>query len=174
MSTPVPRLSGLVSLVLALAACSGGGVRAAPPTEAPLLGDAWFAARGPTLGLDAAAARARDAAISEAVPPEQPPDAQLRTQAAAIWATLCASCHGATGRLENVAPTPPDVPLPRAFGGARMAMGFFFGGDKMRAGLYRKIARGAPPTVPPSPMPPWESTLSREQIWALVAHIESL
>lgn len=164
--------------VLALAAahlgCSGGTVRAAPPTEAPLLGDAWFAARGTALGLDAAAARARDAAISEAEPPAEPPDAQLRTQAAAIWATLCASCHGATGRVENVAPPPPDVPLPRPFGGTRMAMGFFFGGDKMRAGLYRKIARGAPPTVPPSPMPPWEGTLSREQIWALVAHIESL
>lgn len=162
------------ALVAAFGGCSGGTVRAAAPTEAPLLGDAWFAARAQTLGLDAAAARARDAAISEAEPPAEPPDTQLRNQSAAIWATLCASCHGATGRLENVAPTPPDVPLPRAFGGARMAMGFFFGGDKMRAGLYRKIARGAPPTVPPSPMPPWEGTLSREQIWGLIAHIESL
>jgi mono/diheme cytochrome c family protein len=166
--------SVVLALAAALCGCSGGAVRAAAPTEAPLLGDAWFTARGTTLGLDAAAARARDAAFSEAEPPGSPPDDQLRTQAAAIWATLCASCHGATGRLENVAATPPDVPLPRAFGGARMAMGFFFGGDKMRAGLYRKIARGAPPTVPPSPMPPWEGTLSREQIWALVAHIESL
>ncbi len=155
--------------------CAGAPV-AAPlaSSAAPLMGDAWFAARAAALRLDPEAARARDAAFSESRPPEAAPDAQLAGNAAALWTTLCASCHGATGRLEGVPPTPLEAPRPRELGTTGMAMGFFFGGDKMRAGLYRKIAYGQPPSEKPSAMPLWAGTLSREQIWALVAHIESL
>jgi mono/diheme cytochrome c family protein len=138
------------------------------------VGEAWFVARAEALGLTPEAARARDAAFSETAPPETPPDARLAAHAAALWTTLCASCHGVTGRLEGVPATPPEAPRPRELGTTGMAMGFFFGGDKMRAGLYRKIAHGQPPSEKPSPMPTWAGTLAREQIWALVAHIESL
>lgn len=186
-------LQGVVSsAVVTLAVCGGGlgcggalreaaapirAIDASPADGQPLLGDAWFEARARALGLTVEAARARDAAFSESEPPDDdgPPDAQLATQSSALWATQCASCHGATGRLENV---PPTLPRPRELGTTGMAMGFFFGGDKMRAGLYRKIAYGEPPAAPlsptPSPMPKWAPQLSREQLWALVAFIEGL
>lgn len=168
--------AGLACAALSLFAC--GGAPAQPvgpaPAAAPLVGDAYFAARANVLGLSPEAARARDAGISESTPPEAAPDAMLAANAAAVWTSLCAQCHGATGRLEGVPPTPPEAPRPRELGTTGMATGFFFGGDKMRAGLYRKIAYGQPPADKPSPMPPWAGTLSREQIWALVAHIEGL
>ena len=53
-------------------------------------------------------------------------------------------------------------------------MGFFFGGDKMRAGLFKRIQEGGEPKDgKPSDMPAWSSSLSREQTWALVRHLES-
>ncbi|MCA9561081.1 MAG: cytochrome c [Myxococcales bacterium] len=48
-------------------------------------------------------------------------------------------------------------------------MGFTFGGDAMRRGIYRSIAEGKG-----EGMPAWGGRLSREQMWALVRHIESL
>ena len=59
-------------------------------------------------------------------------------------------------------------PPPRAWGGMGARMGFLFGGDKMRAGIYRSIDQGRGTGV----MPAWGGQLSREQIWALVRHIE--
>ena len=56
---------------------------------------------------------------------------------------------------------------PRAWGTMGTSMGFFFGGDRMRAGIYRTVADGRPPN-----MPAWGAQLSREQLWALVRHIE--
>jgi mono/diheme cytochrome c family protein len=53
-------------------------------------------------------------------------------------------------------------------------MGFFFGGDSMRAGIYRRISEGGEvKDSQPSEMPAWRDTLAREQIWALVRHIEA-
>lgn len=175
MNVLIPS-AGLACAALLLVSCGAGPVRPAGPvpTEPPLVGDAFFAARATALGLSPEAARARDAGISESTPPEAAPDAMLAANAAVLWTSLCAQCHGATGRLEGVPPSPPDAPRPRELGTTGMAMGFFFGGDKMRAGLYRKIAYGQPPADKPSPMPPWAGTLAREQIWALVAHIEDL
>lgn len=46
-------------------------------------------------------------------------------------------------------------------------LGFFFGGDAMRAGIYRVIAERLAPS-----MPAFGETLSCGQIWALFAHIE--
>ena len=57
--------------------------------------------------------------------------------------------------------------VPRDWTGMGVRMGFFFGGDKMRAGIFRRIRDGVPPG-----MPGWDSALSREQIWALVRHLE--
>ncbi len=60
----------------------------------------------------------------------------------------------------------PGAAAPRAWGfGSRM--GFTFGGDAMRQSIYRAIEEGKPPA-----MPGWGETLSREQIWAIVLHIE--
>jgi mono/diheme cytochrome c family protein len=91
--------AGLACAALSLLAC--GGAPAQPvgsaPAAAPLVGDAFFVARGASLGLSPEAARARDAGISESTPPEAAPDAMLAANAAAVWTSLCAQCHGGDG-----------------------------------------------------------------------------
>jgi hypothetical protein len=86
--------AGLACAALSLLAC--GGAPAQPvgsaPAAAPLVGDAFFVARGASLGLSPEAARARDAGISESTPPEAAPDAMLAANAAAVWTSLCAQC----------------------------------------------------------------------------------
>lgn len=156
-------------LLLLLAGCAR---RVAPndlkePT--PHFGDDWFAYRAKGLGLATTdEAKARDAALSEAEPPAES-DEQLKAEGEAIWAARCAACHGATGRKEGVT-FPPGTKEPRKWGGMGASMGFFFGGNKMRAGLFRTIRDGKPET----PMVAWGPTLAREQIWALVFFLESL
>lgn len=161
-------MTGLrVLAALGLVGCAGSPPL--PPAEAaPHLGDAWFVHRAAELELSVEAARARDAQLSETEPPEAL-DASTRREASLLWRDLCAGCHGPRGRLQGVEPS--EV-APRSWGGMGAAMGFFFGGDRMRAGIYRKIADGV--ENPSSPMPAWRATLAREQMWALVAHIESL
>lgn len=127
------------------------------------LGDDWFAHRAEGLSITAAQAQARDAALSEDVPPEGIWDDQLATEAASLWLTRCAQCHGVNGDLEGAVVNDPPA---RAWGTFGTAMGFLFGGDKMRAGIYRTIRDGR------GKMPGWGEHLSREQIWGLVSHIE--
>lgn len=165
------RVSLGALLLLALAACGGPPQAQAPPGAEPKLGDAWFAFRAETLGIDPAAARARDAALpgKEGPPPTEQLDDHTAREAAVIWATRCAQCHGAQGE-----PPPAMVAqweaagqkAPRTWGGAAR-MGFAMGGDSMRAGLFRKISEGVPPG-----MPPWGGVLAQEQIWALIRHLE--
>lgn len=156
-------------LLLLVAGCARRVAPSELKEDAAHFGDDWFAYRAKGLGLaDAEAAKARDAALSDTTPPAES-DEQLRAEGAAIWAQSCASCHGKTGRKEGVVYA-PGTKEPRKLGGMGMAMGFFFGGDKMRGGLYRTIRDGRPETT----MVPWGPTLAREQIWALVFHLESL
>ncbi len=61
----------------------------------------------------------------------------------------------------------PRLRGPQSWGGVGPRMGFFFGGDAMRAGIYRVIAERLAPS-----MPAFGETLSCGQIWALFAHIE--
>ncbi len=155
--------------LLLLTACAGPTQGVASEDAKPLMGEAWFEARAQTLKISAEAAKARDAALPETEPPENFWDAQTAKQAAVLWRDLCATCHGINGNLEGV---PQEKPLPRKWGSTGVAMGFFFGGDKMRAGIYKRIAKGGDKEGKPSRMPPWGDQLSREQIWALVYHIE--
>lgn len=163
--------------VLLVASCAG-----AQPVAIPETGDSieahrsgrWFERRAAQLGISVAEARARDAALSEEVPPRDAADDEhTRAEAAAIWMTACARCHGVTGRLDG--PVPKFDPPPRAWGGMGPKMGFLFGGDRMRAGIYKTISEGGPVrNGQPSPMPAWGAYLSREQMWSLVRHIEAL
>ena len=57
----------------------------------------------------------------------------------------------------------------RKFGTVGMKMGFFFGGDKMRAGIAKTIAEGKG-----SEMRPFKDHLTKQEIEALVRYIESL
>ncbi|AFM13319.1 c-type cytochrome [Turneriella parva] len=95
--------------------------------------------------------------------------AQVKTKddarAAEIWLAACSFCHGVDGK-------PPaewaDKGM-RKFGTFGMKMGFFFGGDKMRAGIARTIAEGKG-----TEMRPFKGHLTDAEIAALVRHIESL
>jgi mono/diheme cytochrome c family protein len=133
-------------------------------------GDDWFRHRADTLKLTEAQARERDAALAEDSPPDT--DEATLVEAAALWRDVCARCHGVDGDPANAPNREP--PLPRDWTGMGPSMGFFFGGDKMRAGIYRRIRDGGDEEGKPSKMPAWGGQLSREQIWALVLHIEGL
>lgn len=86
-------------------------------------------------------------------------------RAADIWHGACAFCHGENG-------TPPELWAAkgmRKFGTLGMKMGFFFGGDKMRAGIKRTIEYGKG-----TEMRAFKGHLSENEINALVKHIEDL
>ncbi len=145
-------------------ACGGGRPHPEGEVSPPHLGDAFYPWRAESLGITADAARQRDLALPDgaATPPYAELGEAMAHEAAGLYNTLCARCHGADG-------VPPDsvTERPRDWTGMGAGMGFFFGGDRMRAALYRRIRDGKPPA-----MPAWKSTLSREQIWALVQHLE--
>jgi mono/diheme cytochrome c family protein len=168
----VPRRAATF-LTLFLGACAGPR----PPTigaeVTPHLGEAWFAHRAATLGLSVEAARARDAALPTAGPPPALDDA-VALEAAAVWRDVCAACHGPEGRPPPPAEGAPPGPEPKTWGTFGVRMGFLFGGDKMRAGIYRSIAEGKTTPDGQVTMPPWGAVLSREQLWGLVRHIEGL
>lgn len=86
-------------------------------------------------------------------------------RAAEIWQAACSFCHGVDGN-------PPEAWAGkgmRKFGTLGMKMGFFFGGDKMRAGIARTIAEGKG-----KEMRPFKDHLTAAEIEALVRHIEDL
>lgn len=154
-------------IAVLLGACAGPTQAVAPVDQEPHYSDDWYVFRAEQLGIEVDAARARDAALPVDAPPEL--DASTAVEAAALWRELCAKCHGADGRgVEGATYDPP----PKKWGGFGVRMGFFFGGDSMRSGIYRRIAEGGDSAEKPSAMPAFGSTLSREQIWALVKHIE--
>lgn len=156
-------------LVLALGGCGAPELVTAPADWKPHLADDWYPFRAAALGIAPDAAVARDGALAEDRP--APIDTTVATEAAAIWRDLCARCHGPTG--EPPEPGPGEAPA-REWGTIGSRMGFTFGGDKMRAGLYRVIRDGGKPRDgQPSRMPGWSAMLSREQTWGLVRHVES-
>lgn len=167
-------MRSFLALALVLAAglgCSKPYHPTVPDDVTPRLGDAWFEARAAELGISVEKARARDEALSEEAPPKGVWDAQTAKEAAAIWASICAECHGRNGDLEGVQEAP--VMPKRKWGTFGARMGFLFGGDKMRAGIFRTIAHGGPQhDGKPSPMQAFYPMLAKEQIWALVFYIE--
>ena len=94
-----------------------------------------------------------------------------RKEGRALWQMHCALCHGPNGRTN-----PQNFkPAPRQFGGMGIKMGFFFGGDKMRAGIFKKIQTGqSTKSKSPAQMAGFGDLLHNEQIWALVLHLENL
>lgn len=158
-------------LTLLLCGCAGVTQATAKDGAEPHVGEAWFRFRAEGLGITVEEAKQRDASLSEEAPPEEPFwDDQTRLEAAVLWRDLCARCHGPGGDPEEARVKLKEPP--RSWTGMGPAMGFFFGGDGMRAGIYRRIAAGGDEEGRPSRMPAWGEQLSREQIWALVRHIE--
>lgn len=169
----LPRSALLLAASLSLAC--GRPVRPdKPAADAQLqLGDAWFPARAASLHITPEQARARDAAITDKDAPAESWDPFMREQASLAWETVCASCHGVDGKGTGV--QKKFAHPPRAFGGMGMRMGFTFGGDKMRAGLFRKVMKGgqADPEKP-GEMPAMDDGFPRELGWAMVHYVESL
>lgn len=155
-----------LALSLVLAACAAKAPTPKPGAE-PHVGDEWFVWRAETLGITVDEARERDAKLPDGtdgtVPPDGTLDANTQMEAAILWSQECARCHGENGKPP---PAGEGQVQPKAWGGMA-AMGFLMGGDKMRAGVYKTIDRGK------GTMAGWGDALSREQMWALVAHIES-
>lgn len=166
------RRAFLPAVASLLVGCAGPD-QAVVSADAPIhLGDEWFSFAAEQLGISAEEVRRRDQALSEDEPPE---DEQLpsfaRAEAAAIWLRICAGCHGERGDLEGATELPGNKP--RKWGSFGVSMGFFFGGDDMRAGIYRKIRDGVQTEAgEPTLMRGFASELSRMQLWALVRHIE--
>jgi mono/diheme cytochrome c family protein len=102
-------------------------------------------------------------------------DDVTRARAAAIWSEHCSKCHGLDGEPPDASAQSYAGAPPRTWGTFGTSMGFFFGGDKMRAGLFRVISEGGAKKEDgtASAMPAWGEMLSREEIWALVYHLES-
>lgn len=158
-------------LPMLLCSCSGVTQATATADAKPHLGEEWFRYRAEGLQMTVEEAKARDASLSREAPPGPPFwDDQTRLEAAVLWRDLCARCHGPDGDPAE-APAKLDAP-PRAWTGMGPSMGFFFGGDGMRAGIYRRITNGGDEDGKPSRMPAWGNQLANEQIWALVRHIE--
>ena len=157
----------LVLAVFGFAACTRTPPVEVPEGARPHVAEDWFSWRAQTLGITPEQARVRDQSLPQGEEGEVPPpgtlDSHTQLEAALLWKSECARCHGMQGKPPPVA---EGQTQPRAWGGMGPAMGFTFGGDKMRAGIYRKIAHGA------GAMPGWKGYLAREQIWALVVHIE--
>lgn len=155
-------------MLLLVVSCKGPQVAAVPREATGHTQESWFADRAAALGLTLEQARARDAALAEHAPPEVGSDAGLLAiEGAALWQTMCAPCHGLKGDLAGVDVAGFEV-KPRNWSGVGPSFGFFFGGDKMRAGIYRSIKDGK------GQMPAFGAILAREQVWALVRHIEGL
>lgn len=86
-------------------------------------------------------------------------------RAGEIWVAACSFCHGVAGKP----PAEWEGKGMRKFGTFGMKMGFFFGGDKMRAGIAKTIANGKG-----TEMRPFKDHLTQAEIEALVRYIEHL
>jgi mono/diheme cytochrome c family protein len=153
-------------VLLGLSGCAGPAASIVAPSAQLSIKEERLEESAAARGINLEASTALDLGFDAANPP---PDywakADNRDRAAAQWATLCASCHGAKGTGENV---PKLEPAPRAFGGMGMAMGFLMGGNKMRGGIFTKIRDGG------ETMPAFQDQLTNEDIWGLVYFIEHL
>ncbi len=167
--TTISRLPLVLVSVSLFVACASPPPVEVPADGGPHIGNSWFEWRAQTLGITPAEARARDEALPNGedgkVPAPGTLDADTQIEGALLWRAECARCHGANG--DPPEPAPGQVKL-RTWNGMGAKMGFTFGGDRMRAGVYRKILVGG------GAMPGWKGYLSREQIWALVNHMEHL
>ena len=85
----------------------------------------------------------------------------IRTTGANLYRETCASCHGEGGQGDGVLAA--SLPLRPA----NLAAGEFKAGADAEQ-IYLRIAAGTPPF-----MPPFRTSLSPEELWAVVSYIES-
>lgn len=84
------------------------------------------------------------------------------------YATLCAGCHGTSGRGDGVAMAPHLTPKPRDFTDAKYMETL---NDEH---LFQVITKGGPAVGLSGLMPPYGSILNAQETQDLVAYIRSL
>ena len=159
-------------LVCVLLGCSKNIPASSTKTQFPHTKGDWLKWRAQERNISLEQARQEDDGWDRAHKPDLAQRAYLHQEGRALWDVHCAVCHGTNGN-DN----PQNFnPAPRKLGGMGLKMGFFFGGDKMRAGIFHKIKTGNSLKTKPQPqqMPAFRDLLHNEQIWALVLHLESL
>lgn len=154
MPRRVRRRSGVIALAcvvaIGVAACGGESEPAKPAAPAP--------APAP------AAAPAPAPAPAAAPAPTASPDA---AKGAALYATNCASCHGAAGAGDGPAAV-ALVPKP-----ARHDDGAYMNA-LTNEHLFRVVKEGGPAVGKSPLMAPWGGMLSDAQIWDVVAFVRTL
>lgn len=147
---------------------SPGARSAAGPAAAPHLEGTWLAVRGPGLGLDAAAAAARDAAMAGTPPSGAWWDEALAHEAWSLWQGLCYECHGGKRSLAKVLRFPPPT------AGWADEDALYFTRLRSPRAMYTTIMEGQRASRPGErDMPSWRRALTHEQAWALVYYVRS-
>lgn len=95
------------------------------------------------------------------VPPRPALADNVMEKGATLYGTHCATCHGPEGRGDGPAATGLPTP-PANFASGRLKAG------REPEQIYLRIAAGVPPF-----MPPFRSTLSPDEIWAVVRYVET-
>jgi mono/diheme cytochrome c family protein len=114
-------------------------------------------------------ARDQEQPAGAAIPiPARPGSADSADQGKQLFLANCSACHGPDGRADQV-PMFSDE-MGRLAKARDLSRSKFFGGNH-DTDLFWRIRCGLPGTVMP-PFPP--SSLSDEQVWALIDHLRSL
>lgn len=163
MKYPIKKLI-TVSVLLAGALAQGLAVaEESGPGESP--GRKWLAEKSKRTGTPVSELLEADKEFTRPLSDEQYTP-ELKANITKIWMAECSACHGKEGE-------PPEglkfKKMPRGLSSTGMAMGFLFGGDKMRAGIFKLIRDGRGPN-----MPAFGKKLTREQLWGLVRFIDDL
>ena len=161
----------LTCFSLGLFGCSPKVSTSKYATQFPHAQEDWFEWRSLDQNKDLAQVRDEDQAMDAQHKPANYGAPYQHREGTALWQSYCMSCHGARGNSN-----PQNwQPAPRKLGGMGLKMGFFFGGDKMRAGIFHKIKTGKSlKKRQEAAMPAFGTTLSNEQIWALVLFLENI
>lgn len=152
-----------MSVLLLLLACSKEQIQISREEKARHRNE-WIFFRSVSRNIPLSEAEKQDLAISEDVPYTSI-DEPLKKEAFLIWRDMCALCHGINGDPKDSLIAEPK---PKKLGGFGMRLGFLFGQDKMRVGIYKVIRDGK------GRMPGFRRELSREQMWAVVRFLENL
>ena len=106
-------------------------------------------------------------AAEESEPPIAPRRAPDPHAGARLYATYCASCHGARGAGDGPAAAALAPPPARHDDGAVM-------NALSNQHLFRVIEGGGPAVGKSPRMAPWGGTLSDQEIWDVIAFVRSL
>ena len=170
----MPHISRLFLILscMVLGSCTHKAPLPKYDTDFPHDKNGWIKWRAQQLHTEPQAVQIQDQKMDAQHKPSNYEAPYLLEEGASLWQVHCTSCHGPKGNSN-----PQNwQPKPRKLGSMGLKMGFFFGGDKMRAGIFHKIKTGQSlkKTKTTPQMPAFEGALRNEQIWALVLFLENI